>query len=226
MKRKYTAKGMERIQESMLSAIGDQGENKTEYIYFLWLLPKPKARVKPADAAAFRNELFAFIHEVDSRWPNEQMWQSPQGYWALDAEFGTYPTLQKYLKGIQFFPSDWYEGWPPNMQKVKRRWGGDEWILFPASGGPYSHHTMLEALFELIADKLAHYGGAGTGFDHLCLLIHYNSALIYNSPVETLRFTFEDAVKAAQEFVGDDAKPFNSIMLFIAVDDGRVMKLI
>jgi hypothetical protein len=48
------AKGMERIHESILSAVGKQPDNTTENIYFLLLYPKTKVRVKPADVAFFK----------------------------------------------------------------------------------------------------------------------------------------------------------------------------
>lgn len=221
------AKGMERIQASMLEAIGDQGKNDTTYIYTIWLLPKPKARIKPADVEAFRSEVFVYIAEIDHRWPGERLWQSPQGFYAHAEDLQDYPTLQKYLRGIEFFPSDWYEGWPPHGRKIKRKVpDGQNWIMFPARGGSYSEDTMRQPLFELLADKVAHYGGFGTGFDHLVLLIYYNSALIYNSPVETPFFKFSDAVAAAKEFLNDDPEPFHSVLLFIAVDEGRVIRII
>jgi len=222
-----SAKGQERIQESILLAIGDQGTNRTENIYAIWLLPKPRARIKESDKSRFRIELFQFISDVDRQWPSEKFWHGPQGYWARNDELSKYPVLQKYLNGIDFFPSDRYEGWPPYLRKVKRHWPeGQNWIIFPARGGAFSENTMLQPLYGLLSDKIGHYSDSGTGFDEVYLVIHYNSALIYNSPVETKHFKFEDAVDAAREFVGDDTGPFDNIYLFIAVDDGQVFKII
>ena len=221
------AKGMERIQESILGTIGKQSDNNTEYIHVVLLLPKAQARVKPQDADAFRKELFAYIQEVDRRWPQERFWQSPQGFQAGVEDLATHPTLQEYLESITFFPSNWYEGWPPNGREVKRKWPpGQDWILFPGKGGSYSKNTMLQPFYELLSEKKKHYGSAGTGFDYLVLLILYNSALIYNSPVETPHFKFEDAVRAAKEFINDDPDPFHSVLLFIAGDEGRVLVIV
>jgi len=221
------AKAMDRLQQSILGAVGSQGENKTEYIYAIWMLPKPKARIKPDDTELFRTQLFQYIDEVDRRWPNERFWQSPQGFKARNEDLSKYSVLQKYLTGIRFFPSDWYEGWPPNGRKVKRKWPeGQDWILFPAHVDWFSEDTMLQPLFELLSDKKQHYGSSGTGFDHLSLVIYYNSALLYNSPVETPRFKFADVVQASKEFLKDDSDPFDSVFLFIAIDDGRVMRIL
>jgi hypothetical protein len=217
------AKSLDRAQEFVLDAVGDQeGENKTEYIYCVLLYPKSKVHIGAA-APIFRSELYKLIGTIDVRWPDERYWHGPLGHQLFDTDLTAYPTLQKHLIRIRFIPA--YQG--VRGHKIKRRVpSGQNWILLPPRVDTFSDDTMLQPLLALIGEKIAHYGHAGTGFDRLYLLIYYNSALIHNSPVETPRFKFEDAVKATQEFVGDDAKPFNSIMLFIAVDDGRVLKII
>jgi hypothetical protein len=220
------AKGMERIQDSILRAVGEQGLNQTSNIYTVWLFPKPKVRIKPTDTASFRGQLFRYIEEVDQRWPHERFWQSPQGYRASNEELASYPILQKYLNRIHFEPSDRYEGRPPHGHRVKRQWpAGPDWIRFLPRGGSFSHDTMLQSLVELLSEKKEHYGGSGTGFDHLCLLIYYDSAVMYNSPAETLHFKFPDAAQAAKRIVGDDPDPFDTILLFIAVK-GCVLKIL
>lgn len=222
-----TAKSMERIQDSILEAIGKQGDNRTENIYFVWLEPKAKARVKPKEKNYFRQQLFQFIKEVDKRWPSERFWHSPQGYEAKGGDLKRYPLLMKYLNAIHLFPRMWYHGWPPNGYLKKRTWPpGHDWIIFPARGGAYSEDTMLQSLFELLAQKQEHYSKSGTGFDRLCLIIYYNAAMLYCSPVETPHFKFEDAVQAAKQFIGDDASPFNDIFLFVAIDSGRVFRIV
>jgi hypothetical protein len=85
---------------------------------------------------------------------------------------------------------------------------------------------MLQPLFELLSEKKQHYASAGMGFDHLSLVIYYNSALLYNSPAETAIFKFADAVQASKEFLKDDPAPFDSVFLFISIDDGRVMRIL
>lgn len=77
---------------------------------------------------------------------------------------------------------------------------------------------MLQPLKNTLSEKQKHYSSSGTGFDHLSLVVYYNSALIYNSPA--------DDVQMAKELVIDDPCPFNSIFLFIAVGDGRALKIL
>jgi hypothetical protein len=218
------AKSMERLQDSMLDAVGRQGANTSENIYFVWLLPKQKARVKPTEAGEFRRQMFMCLQECDRRWPNERLWHSPQGHRVSGQDLAAYPGLAKYLSGIQLFPREAYKGRPPNGRKVKRQWpAGVNWITFPARSGTYSEDTMLQPFRQLLSDKLQHYGAAGTGFDHLCLVVYYNQAAIYNSPVETSEFT--DTVATANEFFSGDSDPFDSVFLFVALDSWRIFKV-
>jgi hypothetical protein len=220
------AKGLERLHHSVLQAIGEQGPNRTENILFVWLHPKPKARIRPADSAAFRSELFSCIWNCDGRWSSERYWQSPQGARVAGADLTAYPTLGRYLNGIRMFPRARYHGWPPDGAIEKEQWAeGIDWITFPARGGPFSEDTMLQPLLQLLSDKTEHYAGEGTGFSRLYLVVYYNQAVLYNSPAETPRFGFEDAVVRACEFLEGDPDPFDAIFLFIAVDGGRVFTI-
>lgn len=222
------AKGMERIQSSILSAIGDQGENNTDNILFLLLRPKPKARVKPGDVVLFREELFRCIQEVDHRWPTEPSWHNPPGYEFTSDKLSVFPMLQKYLVSIHFSPRNRYEGWPPNGGFVKRTWPREQdWIVFSCRGGSFDQNSMLQPLLELVAHKKERYGGCGTGFEALHLIIYYNSALTYNSPAEfEPYFTFKDAAERLREFIGDDPDPFDGIFLFVAINGGSVLTVI
>lgn len=219
------AKGMEHIQSSVLAAIGKQGDNNTDNIRFVWLVPKPKAHIKPSDGKAFRKQLFECIHNLDEQWPMNRFWHGPQGHAVTGAELIPYPVVAKYLDELHMFPNKLFRGCLPDGQVVKKKWpAGQDWILFPARGGFYSEQTMLQPLLKLLAKKKERYG-TGSGFDHLSLIVHYNSALLYNSPAETFRFTFEDAAEAARQFLSGDPEPFQNIYLFVAVDDGSVFKV-
>ena len=89
---------------------------------------------------------------------------------------------------------------------------------------------MLEPLLELLASKKERYGSVGMGLDSLYLVVYYNIALIYNSPVETGQFKFKDAfvnaADKARQFIGDGPDPFDRIFLFVAIDDGFVLTVV
>jgi hypothetical protein len=52
------------------------------------------------------------------------------------------------------------------------------------------------------------------------LIIHYDQALIYNTPVETPHFKFVDAIEMARVFLGGDAGCFSRIFVLIALEPG------
>ena len=211
----HAAKAKERLEESILKAIGEQGENATEHIYRVWLHPKPKARIKPADVVRFRQQLFACIETSDARWPQERFWHSPQGHQLVNEELAIYPVLAKYLNAVKLwpkrqFPDGEIRHWPE----------GIDWIGFPSRGGPFSRETMLEPLRELISEKIDHYAAQGLGFGDLTLLVSYNLAWLYNSPAETPRHSFEDAAAEIGRFLDGDFGPFHRIILLIATRPG------
>jgi hypothetical protein len=204
------AKSTESIENSIRKAIQPEPPNNTEHIYFAWLLTLPKARIKPADAAAFRTELLQLVEEVDGRWDAEQDWQSPQGCWWRD--FSHYPTLGKYLSEVWFFPRSAFRNWSSTK-------GGQHWLTLPMRGGAYSEDSMVATLKTRLADKIQKYAGRPGRLDEFDLLVHYDLAWAYNSPVETLTFKFADAARAGAEFIGDDSGAFDRIFLFVPHND-------
>ena len=208
------AKGMETIEESIRKAIRPEPPNNTEHIHFAWLLTLPRARVKPADAGMFRTELLQLVDEVDHRWDAEQFWQSPQGCWWTD--FGRYPVLGKYLSQVHFFPRSAFRNWSSTK-------GGQHWLTFPMRGGAYSEDSMVAALQDRLADKIQKYVARPDGLDEFDLLVHYDLAWVYNSPVETLTFKFADAARAGTDFIGDDPGAFDRIFLFVPHNEAQAV---
>lgn len=206
------AKGMESIQESILKAINPEPPNNTEHIHLAWLRTRPKARVKPAGASAFRAELLKLVGEVDARWDGERGWQSPQGCWWTD--FSRYPTLAKYPSQVTFFPRAAFLDWPPTR-------GGHHWLTFECRGGAYSEDSMVAALLARLEDKIQKYAARPVGVNEFHLLVHYEQAWAYNSPVETPWFKFVDAARAGADFIGDDPGAFDRIFLFVPHEGTR-----
>lgn len=219
-KEMQAAKGKERLEESILEAIGDQGPNATAHIYRVWLHPKPKARIRPADVAAFRKELFSCIQASDERWPQERFWHSPQGHQLVNDELSPYPVLAKYMSAVKLFPKQQFQD-----DEIREWPAGIDWIGFPSRGGPFSHETMLEPLRKLVSDKISHYAADGLGFDDLSLVVPYNQAWIYNSPAETPHHSFKDTAAEIGRFLDGDFGPFHRVFLFIALDGGRVLRI-
>jgi hypothetical protein len=83
--------------------------------------------------------------------------------------------LQKYLDGMRLWPTR-EDGW---------KHSDDHWITFPAGGGFFTQDTMLIPLQELLAAKVRRYASSRTGLGDLSLVLFYNRAVLYNSPIGT-----------------------------------------
>jgi hypothetical protein len=159
---------------------------------------------------AFRAELLKLVEEVDGRWDGEEEWQSPQRCWWTD--FSRYPTLAKYLSQVRFFPRSRFGGSSSNK-------GGQGWLTFPCRGGAYSERSMVEALLARLSGKIQKHAARPVGLNEFHLLVHYDLAWAYNSPVEALNFKFADAACAGADFVADDPGAFDRIFLFVPHSD-------
>jgi len=199
-------RGLESIQNSLLQVIGPQPENQCRNIYTVWLYPRWRARVKPEDGPSFRQELFALVTNTDTTWEREPGGQSPQGRYAKDLM--SYPTLRKYLQKVHFQPRGYNTdceasptGPRPAMLASPK---GCDWITFRPRVGACSPEPMLDALRSILHKKIQKYTvkPPQVSMDEFYLLIHYNQALWYNTPVETPEFNFDNAAHAATEFIG------------------------
>lgn len=213
------------IQESVLDAIGPQPENNFENIYYAQMETRPRLRVKPTEAGSFRTEILALAQDMDRRWSREPNAFSPQGVFLTDMP--NYPTVARYIRSLNFYPRRHYPGWPPDGRILTRKWpAGLDWLVFAGSGGAYSERSTLSALRSILAKKIAKYADKPLGSDEFHLLIHYNQAVLYNTPLETHSFSFEDAVRDASAFIGDDAGVFDKIFLQLAFEPGaRVFRI-
>lgn len=202
---------LERAQSAMLAAVGAQRPNATKHVGQVWLGRKPEAKVRPQDANCFSEQLYACIQGCDI---DDALWDTPAAHMVRSAELVAYPMLGKYLQGLTLHPRRTGWDWPEHVA----------WIGFPSRGGAYSADTMLFSLLELSEKKRGHYSRGRMGFDHLSLVLVYDRALLYNSPVETSESTFDDATRIAGDVIGEEAGPFDSVLVFDATS-GRIFKI-
>lgn len=172
-------KKAERFQSDFIPAIGTQPENTTEHIHLVLLSPRDdRQRFNSSDSVKLREELLRLIQETDRQWPNEQHWQSPQGYHGR--EFVRFPTLGKYLSEVWFVPRK------AGTIRNDPLGHGISWIRFKARGGSYSGESARKALRDIISKKASHYGSSSNL--RVNLLIHYGAdAYCYNTPFLDIR---------------------------------------
>lgn len=200
------AKIQEAIEKSMRDAIKPERPNQTEHIHFVWM--SPKRRVPATDAGDFRAETLNLTAEIERRWNGETDWHTPQGLQWND--FSTYPTLEKYLQGVRVHPR--IPSRPTTMEK-----GGLHWLTFPMRGGAYSPNWMVDSLCECVRAKVAKYPAKPGEMDAFYLLVHYDKALEYNTPVEGINFGYREAVQAAASRIGSSVGVFDRIFVFVPI---------
>jgi hypothetical protein len=208
------AKQQHRIREDILSAIGEQPLNETQHLQFVFLDVDETASMRGVNSTQFRAELLNLISTTDEQWHNGPYRPSARGITVQD--FSAFPTLGKVLHAVQFVPrksSD--ERWIP-------------WIDFTSPGVWFSPKIMMSALKQrLIAkrDRYRDHDGLKC-FAERILIVHYDQALLYNTPVLTPRFKFADVVTEARYFLAGDAGCFTRMFLLFAFEpDGQVFQL-
>lgn len=141
------------------------------------VLPRDDAeRFQRAHAEVFGVELQHLLKEMDSDWSTRPQLRSPQGQ--LCRDFTNYPTLGKYLHSFMLMP----------LTASGQR--HQQWIEVEGWGGAYNPLTAVEALRKIVTKKAGRYGGLA-GVDAR-LLLHYDEAILYNSPYHDSDTALED----------------------------------
>ena len=204
------AKKTERLESSLLGALGDQGTCQSKHFRcVMMVLRDDPSQFNSRDAGPFRSQLFGLIEDTDRCWPTERFWHSPQGH--VCRQFESSAVLAKYLESVHFLPLR-------VGNKVEERWPADQpWIFFRSWGGSYSSDSAVNALDGIIRKKQNHYG------KQTCrpvrLLIYYGKAVLYNTPFLGINIrTFKDvAAIAAAELAGKQLV-FERVYLFQALE--------
>lgn len=194
------ARKQERIQANILKAIGTQPLNKTKHVGYVWLSAK-EVRFDSADAADFREQIFALIDQVDNNW-SEEFGLRECSHDVTD--FTRFPTLGRYLQGVHCATRPHFE---------------TDWIHFPSPGGAYSPNEMLEilkkALFDHRSDEKYKDLRKHVGLDEVYLLVHYDfKAFAYNTPFAAPGFGFKEAAQFAARALDGSGGYFDRIFLF------------
>jgi len=201
----------ERAERTFLAAIGAQPENSATNVGFVWISRRPGAKLRDSDLVAFRLELYRCIAEADA---DGSLWDNPSAVMIREADIASrFGTLIRYIQGLTLF----------RRQAINPASGVD-WIGFPAPGGFYTPDTMVECLLELSEKKRTHYGTSKHGFDHLSLVLFYDQAFFFNTPVTTPWFTVSDAAARAQWAFANQPGPFDSAFVYDSVA-GNIFKL-
>jgi len=203
-------KRVEMVEASFRDAIQPEPPNQTEHIFLVWLAPK--RRLQLADRAVFRSELLALTGAIDKDWDNIPSSDCQQGFGWDD--FTKFPTLERYLDSLDIHPRR------PALASTMRK-GGLRWLTFPSRGGAYSPDWMVEALVESITAKTTKYVAKPVGVYEFHLLVHYDKAFIYNTPVLGINVGYAEAVNAAAAKIAGAVGVFDKIFVYVPVTGGQ-----
>jgi hypothetical protein len=209
------AKRDECIEMSLRPALVPPPPNNTEHFFSIFVYAK--ARLRSADAHGFRTELLQLIADLDKQWETEPEWQSPQEFqWS---DFTRYPTLVRYLDALDVHLR------MPSVASTMTK-GTTGWLILEPRGGPYSPDVMVGALCDRVQAKVAKYRAKPRDMSEFYLLVHYDKAWAYNSPVKGIDFGYAEAVQAAATRVGNSPGVFDGIFVYVPMGEGeRVLGL-
>lgn len=208
------SKRRQRIENAIRQAIGTQPPNSCKHISIVFLRPRFTTHLTTTDSVEIKDQLFQLIESVDDRWPHERFWQTRQGYHCRDLT--AYPALAKHFEEVLFHSQQHREAWPV----------GCDWIIFPSPVSSFDEWTMIRPLLHILEKKVQKYerfSFEAVGVDALYLLVHYDQALLHNSPVEDL----QKAAKYAKTVVRNNKGAFEKLFLFWAMEPphDRVIQL-
>ena len=158
-------KGREAAEQNIRDAIGGQHPNTSKNFELVVFFPREKVRLPAADHASFRTALFELIRHVDRSWP-EKLLTSLYGL----SDLAKFPPLGTYLTQVRFAAGTSADS-------------PFEWIVPVGSMDSFDATTMLTPLLDILEKKADKCQRLKTPCDSLHLLIAYDQAVGYCSPV-------------------------------------------
>jgi hypothetical protein len=216
-----TGAGRALLEDSYLTIIASEKEIRPSDIEHVVLHDK-SLRIKQADKAEFRSQLYAFLAAENAKpspafhpqleitpnfWKTVRSWHTPQG--APVDDFSAYPILGKYLEKIWIHPRMNHSLYP----------NGVEWIVFDLPGGAYTTEWMMQAVVDRIGDKEIKYENVDFRALHVLqefdLVCYYcDEAMLHNTPIHGIEYGFPELAGQVKQIIRDSESVFDRIFLF------------
>jgi hypothetical protein len=197
------AKRTEKAEENLRKRIGLVSSINCRNVRFAVIHPLPTSS-RPKSRTNLRTAFNRILKRVDSNWPElEERNKVRLAATDLPAE------LAEAVSHIEFFGRT--EGGPP--QNIN--------VITPARGGPYTTETMLKALHKNVQKKCSHYTRRQFPAGGAHLLIHYDQAWMYCSPIIDPFTKPQSYAKQAAAWLNDAPGPFDQAFLYIGLEPGR-----
>ena len=194
----------ERIEGHLLEAIGTpQPINTSKNFWLVVFFPKPKVHIVPREYPTFQKSLFQLIEHVDQTWPTKL-----HGPNYCFTELHRFPPLDEYLESVKFAPG-------------QAMTSGVDWIVPVSRADTFDSRTMVDPLLGLLKKKALRCRALKTPCDEVDLVVAYDQALGYCSPIETPQRGITEIVKEVSAALAAMSHPFTRAFLFIALEPGR-----
>jgi hypothetical protein len=194
----------EKIEQRLLAAVGTpQPINTSKNFWLAVFFPRPRAHIAPSEYPAYRKSLFQLIEHVDQTWPTKR-----HGSDHRFRELHRFPPLDKYLQLITFAPGD---AMTP----------GADWIVPVNHVDSFDSRTMVDPLLVQLRKKAHRCRALKTPCDEVHLVVAYDQALGYCSPIATPQRRISEIAKEASVAFAAISHPFTGALLFIAIEPGR-----
>jgi hypothetical protein len=213
------SKRLFKLKESYTSIIRSTYEQPPKHIGMVFIDVKDGISLAHADAAAFRDEVYKFVADIDAAWSANPDWHDPQGYDFTD--FGGYAVLARHLNGLCFFPRESFD--TPL---------GADWLTFRMHRGSYTTDWMRDALLGNVRRKVLKYAQPPNkiklqqqGLDEFYLLVYYDEAVLHNTPYDMLGFGFREIGALVANQLTRNSHPFDKVFLYSPLETaGKVFQ--
>lgn len=194
----------ERIEQRLLAAVGTpQPINTSKNFWLAVFFPRPKAQIAPREYLIYRKSLFQLIEHVDQAWPTKH--HGPDHRFTALHHF---PPLEKYLQLIIFAPGEGMTS-------------GADWIVPVNHVDTFDSRTMVDPLLVQLKKKVHRCRALKTPCNEVHLVVAYDQALGYCSPIATPQRRISEIAKEASVALAAISHPFTRAFLIGALKPGR-----
>ena len=190
------SKRRSRIRESFEDAVRAVNADPAN-LGMTWL--HPGALLPASSAPELTRELETCASHINDTWAAiSERWTVGQGYPVRD--FREYPTLNKYVRQLDFFP---------------RNVGERFCVTFMNGGGAYSPRAAFAALLRILNKKESKYEGLRERerLDELHLVLYWSQGLAHNTPYDGLDYSLEDVAAELEPIIREGGTIFDAVFI-------------
>lgn len=210
----------EKSRNALLSAIDSEHRERPRPLIRILICDRLNVKFERQDNSEYVREIYQLAEDYAHRLDLNE----PFGIWPVQ-DLAAYPTLKRYCVAVTLYGPPYIDTTPSGDQPYG---AGKRWIDFEPVGGAYDPQWSVNALQSRILTKAGKYAGIHRdhGLQHFALLIHYGiRGLLYNTPYRGRDAGLDNVVVQAHKCLSLDHGAFDSVYLYMAFNDGKLIAL-